>query len=337
MDGEYVCLSALGDVLITGTTEDTTELNATKFVALLRSHQNSLDAYLGQLRPPFVLAGSQADVYCHYLLGDGNSLPRVKDLARHLACRIVDFCIPRTRILRAQEKDLTENTTRHTLALHSEARHLFTKYERSGEGGEILLYLVTEAILQVPQLLCKMPLKTSAQMPVHGADAIHGAVDAATGRLVLYWGESKLHKSIRGAVSEGLDGLSHILLSSGIMSDAVKRDIQLLSNNLDLTDPALEQALLRYLDPDDPHFRSLHYKGIFLVGFDSDSYPSLPNSVLSDDVRDALATQLSSWDDVFANHITAKQLLNSSMHIFCIPLPSVEVFRGEIREALGIA
>src|SRR3546814_10487872 len=44
---------------------------------------------------------------------------------------------------------------------------------RSGEAGELLLYLLTEWILGAPQIIAKMGLKTNPQMPVHGSDGVH--------------------------------------------------------------------------------------------------------------------------------------------------------------------
>ncbi|WP_223252149.1 Hachiman antiphage defense system protein HamA [Paracoccus mutanolyticus] len=47
---------------------------------------------------------------------------------------------------------------------------MFTDLKSSGEGGELLLYLLTERFLGLPQILCKMSLKTSAHY--HGADGV---------------------------------------------------------------------------------------------------------------------------------------------------------------------
>ena len=62
------------------------------------------------------------------------------------------------------------------------------KLERSGEGGELPLYLLLEMLLGLPQLLCKMPLKTSAETHLHGVDGVHGKL-LPSGDLALYWGE----------------------------------------------------------------------------------------------------------------------------------------------------
>jgi hypothetical protein len=37
-----------------------------------------------------------------------------------------------------------------------------------------------------------MPPKPNSEVHVHGIDGIHVGIDEATGKLALYWGESKL-------------------------------------------------------------------------------------------------------------------------------------------------
>ena len=44
----------------------------------------------------------------------------------------------------------------------------------------MLLYMLVQAFLGLPQLLCKMPLKTSSEMHYHGADGIHIGYDRNT-------------------------------------------------------------------------------------------------------------------------------------------------------------
>jgi len=49
---------------------------------------------------------------------------------------------------------------------------------RSGELGELLLYMLIEWVLKAPIVASKMYLKTSQQMPVHGVDGIHLGYEA---------------------------------------------------------------------------------------------------------------------------------------------------------------
>ena len=60
---------------------------------------------------------------------------------------------------------------------------------RSGEAGEIVLYILNEWVLKAPQIVSKMYLKTNANMPVHGTDGIHARFDETKKKLYLYWGK----------------------------------------------------------------------------------------------------------------------------------------------------
>ena len=73
------------------------------------------------------------------------------------------------------------------------ALSLFPDIESSGEGGELLLFVLAETLLRLPQILCKMSLKTNLRMHVHGADGVHAGVDPGMGRVALWWGESKIY------------------------------------------------------------------------------------------------------------------------------------------------
>lgn len=78
--------------------------------------------------------------------------------------------------------------------MHHEAIGTFTDLSNTGEGGEMLLYLLAERFLKVPQVLCKMDLKTDSHMHYHGADGVYASVNEG-GLLKLFWGESKVYAS----------------------------------------------------------------------------------------------------------------------------------------------
>lgn len=111
----------------------------------------------------------------------------------------------------------------------------------------MLLYLLLESELGLPQLLCKMPLKTSSRVHFHGVDGVHGSLEE-DGRLGLYWCESKLHKKVSTATRDCFESLAPFLLDEG--SKASNRDLLLVRDHLDVGDPKLAEALMKYLDDD---------------------------------------------------------------------------------------
>lgn len=81
------------------------------FDQLLRGEPTDLDAYLTGVASKVSVENTKATVHCHCISIDGNGRPRVKDLARTVASRIVDYAIPRSEIKAAQDYDARLNTT----------------------------------------------------------------------------------------------------------------------------------------------------------------------------------------------------------------------------------
>lgn len=305
------------------------------FMRLLRSEQHSLDAYFGEIAASSALPSTQATVHCHYLKLDGTNTPRVSGLAERLARELVNYSIPRSEIEAAKTAD-DGHDTKHTVALYRKANRLFTDLQKTGEGGELLLYLMAETYLQLPQLFCKMPLKTSSQMHFHGADGIHGTYDPSTDSLAVYWGESKLYGSASSAIKECFESLAPFVLPDGSSTAPQSRDLQLLSDNLDLADEDLESAILRYLDPDDPKFNKLTYRGVALVGFDVTSYSPGTSPLTEADITAALSKSVDSWHGSTSHYIGKHKLTDITIELFCIPFPSVDDFRAAFLKELGI-
>jgi hypothetical protein len=261
--------------------------------ALVRGDKSDLSSYLHEVEASVRHAGTAATLHCYSLALDGASMPRVDDLVKAICWRVVDYAIPRSEIARAKAYDQKFNTQRATTELVAKARSLFAPVKKSGEGGELLLYMLVQTYLRLPQLFCKMPHKTNKKMHVHGIDGIHAGV-SSTGDLILYWGESKLHKTISKSVSECMDSLKPYVCPSAKV-DPRERDLQLLRANLDLDDARLTDAILKYLDPDDPKFNKTLTQGICLVGFDYNAYPTKPNIKTITTLQGELRSSLTKW------------------------------------------
>ena len=312
------------------------ELDVERFSRLVRSSPQALNGFIGEVTASAGLAETKANVHCRYILNDGNQRPRVSDLASHIALELVDYAITRSEIEKARQLDHSQSSTRNTLRLQRKALNLFTDLETTGEGGEMLLYLLTESQLGIPQIMCKMPLKTSRQMHYHGADGIHATIDSTSGNLALYWGESKLYKNVNNAVANCFQSLAPFLTDSGGSKAAQDRDLELISGNTDLNDEDLEAAIRDYVDRDHPSFRKLEYRGVALVGFDVDHYPTKPNETFSEDVRAALASEVDAWNAKIKNSIVTNTLDSFQLEVFCLPFPSVAEFRAAFLSELGI-
>lgn len=227
---------------------DTTVLEEA-FQRLARGVKDDLSGLLTDVEVHVKIENTRVTLHLHCLRLDGNGHPRVRDLVRAICENILDFAIPRSDINAARKKMDADGSTTAMVRLMNEARSLFTDLTQTGEGGELLLFVMAEQILQLPQLICKMSLKTNTRMHVHGADGLHAGVDADTRKLVLYWGESKIYEGASDAIRECLASLAPLLRSGEVGADPADRDLQLLQRFADLDDPELEAALKRFLDP----------------------------------------------------------------------------------------
>jgi hypothetical protein len=288
----------------------------------------SIDGHLVAVDATVNVPNTATTARCHFVARDGNENVLVSKLARKLAMQVVDYCIPRSRVDEALASGAPA-----VLALEREAVDLFVKADMSGEAGELLLYFLLEAVLGLPQLLCKMPLKTNPQMHVHGSDGIHGSV-LPSGQLALYWGESKLHADIGKAIGSCFRDLVPYLRDDG--TGRTQRDLELLRDHLDLRDEKLVDALARYFCEDTIESTRIVYRGAVLIGFDLDAYPT-PHEADGVTVRAEVAAAVASWFSRVSSAISTHAVDKFEIEVFCVPFPSVADMRTEMLKALRLA
>ncbi|MGK9010558.1 HamA C-terminal domain-containing protein [Serratia marcescens] len=301
---------------------------------LVRGDDTSLNSFFHVVDTDVTVDETAATCHFHCINLDGNGRPRVDALVKHLVCHLVDYAIPRKRIIEAYEAKKKTGSSMATMKLLFEAIGLFSRLAKSGEGGELILFLLAERFLKLPQLICKMNLKTSTQMHYHGADGLHIGVDKDKEKLCLYWGESKLFSNVTGGVYECMKSIAPLLLGEGGLGSPEERDLQLLGQYVNVEDPALENALKNYLDPDSPNFNKVEFRGLCLVGFDSDKYPKEANELNIGQVKSILEKELLNWQGAVKKRVTEEKIDKFALHVFLIPFPSVDKFRESFKSAL---
>ena len=150
---------------------------------LLIKPNEALKSRIEEVRYCIDIPDTNSKGYCYCLKVDANGTLRLKDLIDYLDTRIVDYAIPKKEIDEAKNDFNNTGSTRKIIQLKKKAENLFTDLNKTGEGGEILLYILTQDILKLPQLISKMSLKTSPKMHYHGADGIHFQYDSINGNL----------------------------------------------------------------------------------------------------------------------------------------------------------
>ena len=282
--------------------------------------------------------GDRIDVRCSYIsFRDGQ--PTFNDFIDTVADHLIPFCLPRSEIRNAQNK-LSKGdhvaAGRIMMQLTEKARALFIKAKkgshRSGEAGEIVLYILTEWLLKAPQIVSKMYLKTNNQMPVHGTDGIHARYDKDSKQLYLYWGESKAHVKISSALSSALDSIKDF-----IDNGQDKREIGIVAtySDLDNIDKDSKAAFLRYLDPyaEESNKRIEIHSCLLVFEF------NLPKGTKLDDAEkkfiELTRNQVNSFIETIRLSVEGKGLGPQRFEFFLLPVPSVQEFRDKFQEKIG--
>lgn len=308
-------------------------------LALLLGDFSHLSARLRHLSYDTATCGDRIEVRCSYPSFRGGE-PTVNDFIDILAKHIVPFCLPRSEIRETQKilaggDHVKAGVAMATLA--KKAQDLFIKAQkgssRSGEAGEIVLYILNEWILKAPQIVSKMFLKTNNNMPVHGTDGIHARFDAATDKLQLFWGESKAHKTLNSALTDALDSIKQF-----VEGGQEEREIQIISAYPDfgVLDTATRDAFLEYLDPYSE--KSVERVAIFSCLLIHE-YATPKGNYTDEEVEKLYISEVNTEVEGFIkglnDKIKTKGLEMKRFEFFLLPVPSVQGFRDRFQENIG--
>ena len=302
------------------------------FQSLVRGLPQAANTFVSEVGLTTLLNDTRTNVRVFAVSIDGNSRVRTDDLVARLQELLIDYVVPRSRIAKAVQDAKAEGSAAPILRLQAEAHRLFVQSSDSGEGGEMLAYYFAEHLLRLPQIFCKMPLKTNRNMHVHGTDGVHAYFDSTQAKLLLYFCESKLFAQRRTAVLECLRSLKPYITDSGI-NGASARDYLLLSTHLDLDNPAIEAVVKAFLDRGREEFNKHEVRGICLAGFDCKHYDPTPKD--SSVLGQLVTAELDSWRTHARSKVIAESISGVPIDIILFPMPDVQAFRDRFFQSLG--
>ncbi|RZK12030.1 MAG: DUF1837 domain-containing protein [Flavobacterium sp.] len=297
---------------------------------LLINSKGEIKSRLAEVVSHVNLTDTSTICHCYCLKVDANNNLRLNDLIDFIDEKILEYAIPKKEIDEARDYLQQTNSTAKIVRLRKKAEGLFTDLEKTGEGGEILLYILVQEFLKIPQLISKMSLKTSGQLHYQGADGVHLNYDSITSTLNLYWGESKMYSNMNDAMGECMKSLKGFLLDPQSAGSVQERDLQLITANIsaNVNDPDLEDALVRYFDKDDDMSNSIVYKGLCFIGFDIGNYPADKIQKTTEVVVEEINKEIQAWQDTLVKKIKNHTNLElKEIHVFLLPFPSVAEFR----------
>lgn len=297
---------------------------------------NSLSSRIRHLNYDTDALGDHIDVRCSYIAfkDEKQTFDEFLEVLYH---QIVSFCLPRSEITSAHDRmqrALADSdavlVNQISTQLHERARSLFIKAKkgshRSGEAGEILLFILVEWLLEAPQIVSKMYLKTNNNMPVHGTDGIHAKFDEKTKKLLLYWGESKAHNSLGSAFGDAMKSIKDFL-------DEGRQDfeIPIVSSFSDFntaTDEA-KQAFINYLDPYSEDYNQCVTVFACLLVFD------FPTNTSEQPFVDAANEAVNKFLKSLPKKLKDREMGGIRFEFFLVPVPSAQDFRDKFQSRIG--
>lgn len=271
-----------------------------------------------------------------------NSKPTLDEFIDYLHSRIIDFCIPQREIQNAKQKFEETGDTGLWVSLTEKARNLFIRTvnqsKTGGEPGELILFIILRYVFGAPQLACKMHLKTSSNMPVHGTDAIH--VLATEDDMQLIWGEAKLYQQLSSALDQICSSIKGFVeeTDTGVQRD---RDIQILQDHISIPDGPLKEKVLRYFDPYETDSNQVTETFACFAGFDYTALRNINTIAGTSDFQTQFEMQyldrITSGCDLFAEKIRTQGLHDATFVILLLPFADVAELRAKFLRKLGVS
>lgn len=309
-------------------------VTAEELESALTGDPEALEVHLTLVERDVSINGHLVKIHCHCLSVDGNGRVQPRRLAEFMRNAVADYAVPRSKLAQAKARDTRFNSTEAVTELVEQAKRSFTDLAKTGEGGEMLLFLLAERFLKLPQILCKMDLKTDRRMHYHGADGVYAGI-TSEGLLKLYWGESKVYKDVKAAIRNCLNSLAPFLIEPDGEDSERECDLLLLSDKADLSNPKLTDALRKYFDKSSPMSKRVQYCGVALIGFDAKVYPDNNVKAVAEEVIEASRNALKDWSIYIGERLKSEKLDQLDIEFLCIPMPSTEDFRKAFLTAMG--
>ena len=300
--------------------------------AHLSVSKSALDKCIDVVQHTCVIRDVPVTTRMHYLKFDGNGQPVVGALAECLYNHVIEYCI-------ASRNRPTPLSPQDAARLTKEARKLFRHPkataddpDQTGEAGEMLLYLLIEAVLGAPQVVAKMELKTNSAVEVHGSDGIHMAWRQAESLVDVYFGESKLYQDVGAAMTNAIDSVEKFHLA-----EMYRHEFKMVTKYFKHAAPEVQLAVAELLRDGlpGPEVRLNH---ACLIGYDWVGYATLQRLTASDltaAFRQRYLKDAGRLHDLLQKRFDPFGRKHLRFEFFLMPFEAVQKFRDAFNSALA--
>lgn len=273
-------------------------------------------------------------------------IPNTTSLADFLSSQAINYALSRRRrdAYMTQLNSGKNGDLSLTSQIHKAVRSAFIDFRkefpsRASEVGEVLAYCVAIHHLGAAQLVAKMSLKTSTNMPVHGLDGIHASVK--DGVLNVFFLESKL----AGSAASGTADYAESIAGFGSNKKQYMQEYGLVRDlgNLDALDPAEKELLMDYLDVFNKPNSPKRERSVGVICYSETKH--FGNKVSVDDtVLDKHETHFGELyvkdhgrhHENVSNQLARHGVDPNKCMLYLVAVPDVDELREQFYESLGI-
>jgi len=275
--------------------------------------------------------GVKAAIRFHYVKFDANGQPMLSALAETLYDYIIHYCVSS----RNRDDSLTPV---QAARLTKEARKLFIHPEateddpdQTGEAGEMLLYFLVESILDAPQVVSKMELKTNQKKEIHGSDGIHMKWCKKDEVVDVFFGEAKIHQSLSGALGSAFKSIS-VFHDEGMY----KHELLMVTKHFKYADEEIQKEVKKFIVRGEPS-ADVRINHACLIGYNWEKYKKLIDGNvdnIEDEFKNAFKEDAPQIVKLLNNRFNSFNKKHLKFDFFFVPFVHVQDFRNAFNEAL---
>lgn len=310
-----------------------------KFDALLKDIC-IIDPKIEKTVHKFAGKNSKPNIDCEFLLiKSTEQVVREEDFIKMLLGAIVRYTLKYIKRHPSSKnptpKEIMNFYEQNMVDLVRQAKGLFIEKlsKTTSEFGELFLFMLLES-RGIAQLLNKMNLKTNAQMPIHGLDAIH--IGVKDNLLTIYYGYSKVYRRHSDAVREVVKEIE-VFSKDQVRKD---REFELVTDYIDRDKfQDFSEKIIEIISPYAQDKSCLSEAHSLFLGYNWSilDKPKKPESGKLDDfLVNEYSKKLSSMETNIQDKISnLSQASNHSFIVWTLPLSNLEKFRARFLERLN--
>ena len=243
--------------------------------------------------------------------------------AEYVSSRIENYVFDKKALERYREDEINS---------YPKASSFFgnTNPVKDGKYGELILYLLVEAIFQTPMVCHKPSLLTNSNDQVKGGDGIF--FGQRGGNLSILIGESKIYQDLNGALNSSLQSIDRF--NQDHLTSSFDHELFIARSNISSNfSLAQAKALLQAFRPGTPEYQACNKVFPILLIYDDEGIDSIEEVAANKEHAEKLISEwITEHSDGVLTNIKSKLSTKSDLRklfleFFLIPMSDVGKFK----------